>query len=87
MWNLSGFLCKNPKCRAEGPCVKAILVLNCAILAVAPTEILFSLLRSYQALSNQLTCDKDPDIRQTSQPNTAGKKLPKGPVLEPKASS
>ena len=40
----------------------------------------FSLLRSYQAWSNQLTCDKDPDIRQTSRPKTAGTKLPKGPI-------
>ena len=40
----------------------------------------FSLLRSYQARSNQLTCDKDPDIRQTSRPKTAGTKLPKGPI-------
>ena len=40
----------------------------------------FSLLRSYQARSIQLTCDKDPDIRQTSRPKTAGTKLPKGPI-------
>ena len=40
----------------------------------------FSLLRSYQAWSNQLTCDKDPDIRQISRPKTAGTKLPKGPI-------
>ena len=40
----------------------------------------FSLLRSYQAQSNQLTCDKDPDIRQTSRPKTAGTKLYKGPI-------
>ena len=38
----------------------------------------FSLLRSYQAWSNQLTCDKEPDNRQTSRPKTAGTKLPKG---------
>ena len=30
---------------------------------------------------NQLTCDKDPGIRQTSQPKTAGTKLPKGPIF------
>ena len=40
----------------------------------------FSLLCSYQACSNQLTCYKDPDIRQTSRPKTAGTKLPKGPI-------
>ena len=40
----------------------------------------FSLLRSYQAWSNQLTCDKDSDIRQTSWPKTARAKLPKGPI-------
>ena len=45
MWNLSGFLCKNPKCpAAQGrrPLCKSHLgggVLNCAILAVAPTGI------------------------------------------------
>ena len=38
----------------------------------------FSLLRSYQAWSNQLTCDKDPDIRQSSRPKTTGTKPPKG---------
>ena len=27
-----------------------------------------------------MTCDKDPDIRQTSRPKTAGIKLPKGPI-------
>ena len=40
----------------------------------------FSLLRSYQAWSNQLTCDKDPDNRQTSRPKTARTKLHKGPI-------
>ena len=40
----------------------------------------FSLLPSYQAWANQLTCDKDPDIRQTSRPKTTGRKLPKGPI-------
>ena len=40
----------------------------------------FSLLPSYQAWSNQLTCDTDPVIRQTSRPNTAGTKLPKGSI-------
>ena len=45
MWNLSGFLCKNPKCPgAQGrrPLCQSRLrgaVLNCAILAVAPTDI------------------------------------------------
>ena len=40
----------------------------------------FSLLRSYQAWSNLLTCDKDPDIRQTLRLKTTGTKLPKGPM-------
>ena len=40
----------------------------------------FSLLRSYQAWSNLLTCDKDPDISQTSRPKTTGTKPPKGPI-------
>ena len=42
----------------------------------------FSLLCSYQTWSNQLTCDKDPDIRQTSRPKTARTKLPKGPIRQ-----
>ena len=87
MWNLSGFLCMNQKCpRAQGRsslCQShlGVAVLNCAILAVAPTGIFFfffCLLRSYQALSHQLTCDKDPDIRQTSRPKATETKLPKG---------
>ena len=49
-------------------------------LGGGPYRACFSLLRSYQARSNQLTCDKDPDIRQTSRPKTAGTKLPKGPI-------
>ena len=45
MWNLSGFLCNNPKCpgvQGQRPLCQSHLggaVLNCAILAVAPTGI------------------------------------------------
>ena len=45
MWNLSGFLCKNPKCpgsQGRRPLCQSHLggaVLNCAILAVVPTGI------------------------------------------------
>ena len=35
-------------------------------------------LRYYQAVRNQLTYDKDPDIRQTSWPKAAGTKLATG---------
>ena len=86
MWNLSGFLCNNPKCPGvqgrRSLCQSHLggTVFNCAIWAVAPYWDCFSLLRSYQAWSNQLTCDKNPDIRQTSRPKTAGTKLPKGPI-------
>ena len=49
-------------------------------LGGGPYSDCFNLLHSYQTWSNQLTCDKDPDIRQTSRPKTAGTKLPKGPI-------
>ena len=45
MWNLSGFLCKNPECpgaQGQRPLCQSHLggaVLNCAILAVAPIGI------------------------------------------------
>ena len=42
--------------------------------------LLFSLLRSYQSWSNQLTCDTDPDMIQTSRPKTHETKLPKGSI-------
>ena len=35
-------------------------------------------LRYYEAVTTQLTYDKDPDIRQTSWPKAAGNKLPTG---------
>ena len=41
-------------------------VIYCSILAVAPTGIFVCFLRYYQAVTNQLTYDKDPDIRHTS---------------------
>ena len=53
-------------------------VIYCSILAVAPTGICVCFLRYYQALTNQLTYDKDPDNRQTSWPKTAGTKQPTG---------
>ena len=86
MWNLSGFLCNNQKCPgAQGrrPLCQSHLGRCCSQLwhlCGGPYWDCFSLLRSYQAWSNQLTCDKDPDIRQTSRPKTAGTKLPKGPI-------
>ena len=53
-------------------------VIFCSILAVAPTGIFVCFLRYmyFQAVTNQLTYDKDPDIRHTSWPKAAGTKLP-----------
>ena len=53
-------------------------VIYCSILAVAPTGIFVCFLRYYQAVTNQLMYDKDPDIRHTSWPKPAGTKLPTG---------
>ena len=53
-------------------------VIYCSILAVAPTGIFVCFLRYYQAVTNQLTYDKDPDMRHTSWPKAAGAKLPTG---------
>ena len=53
-------------------------VIYCSILAVAPTGICVCFRRYYQAVTNQLTYDKDPDIRQTSWPKAAVTKLPTG---------
>ena len=81
VWNLSGFLCKSPKCPgAHGRRPQCQSYLGGAVLSGGLYWDCFSLLRSYQAWSNQLTCDKDPDIRQTSRPKTARTKLPKGPI-------
>ena len=53
-------------------------VIFCSILAVVPTEICVCFLRYFQAVTNQFTYDKDPDIRQTSWPKAAGTNLPTG---------
>ena len=53
-------------------------VIYCSILAVAPTGNFVCFLRYYQAVTNQLTYDKDPDIRHASWPKAAGTNLPKG---------
>ena len=85
IWNLSDSYAKIWSARSAGPnahvskpswrCCSQL-----CHLGVGPYWDCFSLLRSYQAWSNQLTCDKDPDIRQTSRPKTTGTKLPKGPI-------
>ena len=62
-------------------------VIYYSILAVAPTGIFVCFLKYYQAVTNQLTYDKDPDIRHTSWPKAAGTKLPTGQHANPKASS
>ena len=67
--------------RGTGPWVKAILEV---LLFTVPSwrwPLLGSFvcfLRYYQAVKNQLTCDKDPNIRHTSWPKAAGTKLPTG---------
>ena len=68
-------------CRGHRPFGQSQLggaVIYCSILAVAPTGIFVCFLRYYQAVINQLTYDKDPDIRHTSWPKAAGTKLPTG---------
>ena len=42
-------------------------------------------LRYYEAVTTQLTYDKDPDIRQTSWPKAAGTKLPTGSTRQSKS--
>ena len=69
--------------RAKGPWVKAILVVLFWALSSWQWPLLwlfFSLLRSYQSWSNQLTYDNDPDIIQTSRPKTPETSLPKGSI-------
>ena len=68
-----------PKTRVSKPSLRRCSQL--CHLGGGPYWDCFSLLRSYQALSNKLTCDKDPDIRQRSRPRTAGTKLPKGSIF------
>ena len=56
-------------------------VIYCSILAVVPTGIFVCFLRYCEAVTNQLTYDKDPGIRQTSWTQAAGTKLPTGSTL------
>ena len=60
-------------------------IIYCSILAVAPTGIFVCFLRYYQAVKNQLTYDKDPDIKHTSWPKAAGTKLPSGSTRQSEA--
>ena len=84
VWNISGSLCNSPNdTSAQGPQALGSkpsrgAVIYCSILAVAPPGIFVCFLRYYQAVTNQLTYDKDPDIRHTSWPKAAGTKLPTG---------
>ena len=72
VWNISGSLCNGQNdMSAQGPQALGSkpsggAVIYCSILAVAPTEIFVCFLRYYHAVTNQLTYDKDPDIRHTS---------------------
>ena len=69
MWNISGSLYNGPNdTRAQGPQAPGSKPswMCCSILAMAPTGIFVCFLRYNQAVTNQLTYDKDPDIRQTS---------------------
>ena len=60
-------------------------VIYCSILTVAPTGGFFMFfLRYYEAVTTQLTYDKDPDIRQISWPKAAGTKLPIGSTRQSK---
>ena len=69
VWNISGSLCNGPNdTTAQGPkpswrCCYLLFHFVC-------------FLRFYQAETNQLTYDKETDIRQTSWPKAAGTNLP-----------
>ena len=75
---------------STGPWVKAILGV---LLFTVPfwrwplMGFFVCFLRYYQAVTNQLTYDQDPDIRQTSWPKAAGTKLPTGSTRQSKARS
>ena len=91
VWNISGSLCNGPyDTRAQGPqpsWVKAILKL---LLRSVPSwrwpllRFFVCFLCYYEAVTTQLTYDKDPDIRQTSWPKAAGTKLPTGSIRQSK---
>ena len=82
VWNMSGSLCKarlTRERRGHRPLGHNPLggsVIDRSILAVALTGICVCFLCYYQAVTNQLTYDKDPDTGQTSCPKAAGTKLP-----------
>ena len=67
--------------RAHRPMCQSHLggaAIYCSIFAVVTTGNYCVFLRYYQAVTNQLTHDKDPDIRHTSWPKATGTKLPTG---------
>ena len=81
LWFLMQWLELHECAGATGPWVKAILEV---LLFTVPTwrwpllGFFVCFLRYYQAVTNQMTYDKDPDIRHTSWPKAAGTKLPTG---------
>ena len=85
MWNLSGFLCNNPKCPgAQGrrPLCQShlgVAVFNCTILAVAPTGIV--LVRISWYVTRIRTLDKHHDRR------LQGQSFLKGQYVETNATS
>ena len=88
VWNISGSLCNGPNdARGPRPLGQSHLggaVIYCSILAVALLGFFVCFLRYYEAVTTQLTYDKDPDIRQTSWPKAAGTKLPTGSTRQSK---
>ena len=93
MWNLSGFLCNNPKCPgAQGwrPLCQSHLggaVLNCAILAVASTGIVIvcSVLIKHDRISWRVTRIRTLGKRHDRRPQ--GQSFLKGQYVETKATS
>ena len=59
-------------------------VIYCSILARPLLGFFVCFLRYYEAVTTQLTYDKEPNIRQTSWPKAAGTKLPTGSTRQSK---
>ena len=93
IWNLSGFLCNNPKCPgAQGPrplCQSHLggAVLNCAILAVAPSGIVLvcSVLTKHDRISWRVTRIRTLGKHHDQRPQ--GQSFLKGQYVETKATS
>ena len=91
VWNISGSLCNGPNdTRAQGQRVPGSKPSwRCCYLLFhlggGPYwDFCVCFLRYYEAVTTQLTYDKDPDIRLASWPKAAGTKLPTGSTRQSK---